>query len=270
MPEAEFLHLPIVRATEPPELRLGRDARLHLALAVFGSVILILNQQLTFQLSFFLLLLLALFIWRIPVKIIAQSILPVVVMMSLTILYHFLFFNSSEANYGARPILYSPALDRGLFYALRLGGLYLLIIQLVRTVSTDALADAFVSVVRPLRYVGLPVVPIVLALRAGLSSIPALSDMMRDFEQSLKMSNVLLQHSPGSYLSRLNLFPRLFSPMLVAVTRRADQLALAIRARGYLHGKSMTIISSISWRFRDTLEACLLTLILILLWRWTA
>lgn len=277
MTTVESLILPINRTEQSAEeSSVGRDPRLHLVLAFAGSILLLLNSQLQFQFISFLLLLVLLLWWGMSLTSLFKSLWPILIMMGITICYHLLFAQANGADYGSRPILYSPKLDRGLFYAFRLGGLYLLILQLAKLVTTDRLADSFLILLKtlqPLQKVGLPIVQTALAIRAGLSSIPSITKSMHDLEESQRFfckAESVHSRRGLSLSARFRRFMQLIFPLLVHVIRRADHLTHAIRARGYHLTTAINLKFDLRWQGRDTIEALLIFSTFILMWRLTA
>ncbi len=277
MTTAETLILPINRTEQAArESSVGRDPRLHLVLALAGSILLLLNSQLQFQFISFLLLLVLLLWWGMSLTSLFKSLWPILIMMSITVCYHLLFAQVSGDDYGSRPILYSPKLDSGLFYAFRLGGLYLLILQLAKLVTTDRLADTFLILLKGLQMLqktGFPIVQTALAIRAGLSSIPAITKSMQDMEESQRFFHKEDSPRPLHSLSlsaRIRRFMQLIFPLLVIVIRRADHLTHAIRARGYHPTTAINLKFDLRWQGRDTIEALLIFSTFILMWRLTA
>jgi energy-coupling factor transporter transmembrane protein EcfT len=277
MTVSESLVIPICRSEQhTTATTTGRDPRLHLLLALAGSIALLLNSQLLFQFISFHFLLVLLLWWGMSLTTLLKSIWPILIMMSITVCYHLLFAQVSGGDYGSRPILYSPKLDSGLFYAFRLGGLYLLILQLAKLVTTDRLADSFLvflKTLRPLQKVGFPIVQTALAIRAGLSSIPAITKSMQDMEESQRFFYKEESPRPHHRLSlsaRIRRFMQLIFPLLVIVIRRADHLTHAIRARGYYPATVINLQFDLRWQGRDTIESLLIVSAFILLWRLTA
>lgn len=198
---------------------------------------------------------------------ISRAIWPVLTMMGLTMLYHLFFpVTPMVAVESHSPSV--AAFSRGLFFSFRLGGLYLAVLPLARIVPPDALADALIVLFRPLHALGIHFMTFIVAIRAAITAMPALRRNLREFQQS-----VLMQRSSGrsgAPLRSLRRTAALFSPMMILIARRADQLSLALRARGFRPASGMTVFTDLRWTFRDSLTVCLWLFLIGLLWRVTA
>jgi energy-coupling factor transport system permease protein len=129
------------------------------------------------------------------------------------------------------PLLVSSlALSAALAAAVRLG---LLVLQAALVTATTAPLDLVAGMerlLRPFRRIGVPAHELALMTGLALRFIPVLAEEAQRIAAAQAARGADLQ-SPGR--ARLRALVALVVPLLLSVFRRADQLALAMEARGY-------------------------------------
>ena len=156
------------------------------------------------------------------------------------------------------------ALYRTFFVTSRLAVLMLFAVLLPLTTAPLELADGIDALLKPFQKFGLPSNDIAMMIGMALRFIPLL---MQETDKIIKA-----QLSRGARLDQGNLFQRakafipVLIPLFVIIFRRADEIALAMEARGYDSGKGRTRRKPLTWKKNDTLAIILVisfTLVII-------
>ena len=143
-----------------------------------------------------------------------------------------------------------PALLQGGFVALRLLVLMAFAVLLPLTTPPLELADALEVLLSPLSRFGFPAHECALMVGMALRFIPLL------MEETDRITRAQL--SRGARLDQGGLFRRIMAflpvliPLFVIIFRRADEIALAMEARGYGDGQGHTRLRPLRWRRVDT------------------
>lgn len=120
---------------------------------------------------------------------------------------------------------------RGLFYAVRI--LLILFASLVVTFTTPAerLTGAFLSLLRPLRRVRVPVDDVALTLSVALRFIPLVAAELDGIQRAQRSRGA--DFVAGGLVKRVLSWQTVFVPLIVSLFRRAGALGGAMEARCY-------------------------------------
>lgn len=146
---------------------------------------------------------------------------------------------------------FSQALFRALFTSSRLLVLMLFAVMLPLTTAPLELADGLDSLLRPLEKIGFPAHESAMMIGMALRFIPLL---MQETDKIIRA-----QLSRGARLDQGNLFRRVTAffpvliPLFIIIFRRADEIAIAMEARGYDGGAGRTRRKPLIWKNCDTL-----------------
>lgn len=165
-----------------------------------------------------------------------QSFRPVILLVLITFLYHILFSGKDS------PVLFTvdgfPVTSRGManaiFFSLRLILFIAMAFLITLTNSPSELAETLVSLLKPLERLRVPVNDLGLVLFIAMRFIPILYDEFLAIKHAQMMRGVSFH---GSVVGRIRKTTALLIPVFASAMNRADDLALAIEARGY-HGAS--------------------------------
>ena len=139
----------------------------------------------------------------------------------------------------------------GLFTSLRLFVLMLFAVILPLTTTPLELSDGLDNLLRPLEKIKFPAHECAMMIGMALRFIPLL---MHETDKIIRA-----QLSRGARLDQGNLFQRIKSflpvliPLFIIIFRRADEIAVAMEARGYNGGAGRTRRRPLIWKFKDTL-----------------
>ena len=167
----------------------------------------------------------------VPIKLLVKGIKPVLFIMAVAVAVQAFFYGGELIATIGPFAIYREGLFSGALIATRLLLLVLSGLLLTYTSSTVALADAFSRLLGPLAALKLPVAEVALMMTIAVRFIPVL---IIDFNRVL-----MAQSARGGAIGRghplkwaRGLFPVLI-PLLVISFRHADNLALAMEARGW-------------------------------------
>jgi energy-coupling factor transport system permease protein len=146
----------------------------------------------------------------------------------------------------------SSGVQNGLLYSYRIF-LFLLTAMLANlTTSPVHMTDGIVRLLKPLRFIRVPVSEISVMIFIALRFIPILSDEARTI-RAAQLSRGLRQ-GRGIIGHAKSVIPLLL-PLFLGAIRRADHLALAIESRGYRRSVMRTSLNDLRISRADVLFA---------------
>lgn len=155
-------------------------------------------------------------------------------------------------------------LERGGVFAVRMVCVAMVFQLLASTTSPVRMCDALEKLLAPLRFVGMPVRELALVASISLRFVPILGMEADILSKAQIARGAELDHGP--LWKRLQAFFSVLVPLLVRSFRYADELALAMEARGYRADAHRTRLYPMRFGRRDALAvACLALLIPLLL-----
>ena len=178
----------------------------------------------------------------ISVEQLSRNLQPVVWLVGVTVVYH-LIFSGQESDILLAPFglpIREAAVRAGAFFSLRLLLFVTIAFLVTLTSSPTAMAEAASRVLRPLQHVKVPVADLSLVLFIAMRFIPIL------YEEYVLIRNAQVVRGvnfSGSLVSRARASLALLVPVFVAAVNRADDLALALEARGYERSRARTYYS---------------------------
>ncbi|MBK7140826.1 MAG: energy-coupling factor transporter transmembrane protein EcfT [bacterium] len=178
------------------------------------------------------LLLASLLLSGISVEQLARNLQPMLLLVGITFLYHLIFSGKGSV------VLLAPlglpireeAIRAGTFFSLRLLLFVSMAFLVTLTSSPSQMAEAASKLLRPLGKLRVPVNDLSLILFIAMRFIPIL------FEEFVMIRNAQIVRGvnfEGNIFSRARKTLYLLIPVFVAAVNRADDLALALQARGY-------------------------------------
>lgn len=116
----------------------------------------------------------------------------------------------------------------------------------------------------PFRVLRLPVHELALMLSISLRFIPTLMDETEKILKAQKARGV--DFTSGKITERIKAIVPLLIPLFISAFKRAEDLAIAMEARGYRGGQGRTKFRLLKWRWRDTFLLVSLVILTVLLW----
>ncbi|HWR84217.1 MAG TPA: energy-coupling factor transporter transmembrane component T [Candidatus Deferrimicrobium sp.] len=169
----------------------------------------------------------------------ARNFKPILLLVAITALYHFLFSGRDSRTvvqlFGLK--VTAAGVSTAVYYSLRLALFVAVAFLVTLTSSPSDLADAFSKILRPLRRLRVPVDDISLILFMAIRFIPVLYEEFTTIRNAQIVRGVRFS---GSWYNRIRRSVYLILPVFLAALQRADELALAIQVRGYGRSASRT------------------------------
>ena len=250
-------------ATESVVHRLDPRTKLLATLMVMSSVIIGNRFEPLYLFSVFLgsVVLLS----RLYVRLVLKNIRPFLWLFAFTFLLH-AFLTPGRTWYvspGGWVTLTREGVEKGLFFSFRLSVLVVAASLMTLTTSPLDLADGLERLLRPFQRLGLPTHELAIMVSIALRFIPTL------IEEADRLRKAQLARGAdfgGNLLRRVRSLIPLLVPLFLSAFRRADQLAVAMEARGYRGGQGRTHFIELKFKRSDyvalavTLSVCLTAL----------
>lgn len=127
---------------------------------------------------------------------------------------------------------------------------------LTLTSTPIEITDGMESLLAPFKKIGLPTHELALMMSISLRFIPTL---MQETEKIMKAQAARgVEFTSGPIKDRMKAVVPLLIPLFISSFKRAEELAIAMEARGYRGGEGRTKLRLLQWRGLDTLMLVLL------------
>jgi energy-coupling factor transport system permease protein len=186
-----------------------------------------------------------------PQRWVWRSLRPLVFILAFTLLIH-VFLTPGLIWFRLGPLTATwTGLHQGLFFSFRLILIITFSSFITLTTTPVRLADAIESLLGPLRIVRFPVHDFALMMTIALRFIPTLLEEAETIMNAQKARGA--DFESGNIIRRTQNFLPLLVPLFIGSFRRADELALAMEARGYAGGEGRTRLHVLRIRAIDLL-----------------
>lgn len=176
---------------------------------------------------------------NVPIKYIIKGLKPVLFLIVLTLLLHVFWTKQGEVLWSFWKLnVYSGGIEQGVFVSLRFLLLVSMTTLLTLTTSPISVTDGIEVLLGPLNRVKVPVHEIALMLSISLRFIPTLLEETDKIMKAQISRGV--EFTSGPIKSRVKSFVPLLIPLFVSAFKRAEDLAIAMEARGYRGGEGRT------------------------------
>ncbi|RSL28981.1 energy-coupling factor transporter transmembrane protein EcfT [Salibacterium salarium] len=204
------------------------------------------------------------FMSGVPFRYIRKGMFPILLLVIFTFFLHALFTQEGEALFSIGVYtLYEGGVEQGLFIAFRLLLLVFITSLLTLTTSPIDLTDALEQLFTPLKRIGVPAHEIALMMSIAIRFIPTL---LQETEKIVKAQSARgADFTRGSFKERSQAFTALLVPLFVRAFKRAEDLALAMEARGYNGGEGRTKLRKLTWRVRDSVLCTMMLMLAVVL-----
>ena len=156
--------------------------------------------------------------------------------------------------------IYSEGLLKGAFFCLRIVLIVVVSTILTMTTSTTDINLGLEWVLSPLKWIKIPVSEFAMMLSLTLRFIPTL---LIETEKIMKaQASRGIDFEEGNLIQKMKQVVTLLIPMFVISINRAEDLANAMEARGYIIGNKRTSIDELKFHFRDYLGFIFVLLVL--------
>ncbi|MGO4890149.1 energy-coupling factor transporter transmembrane component T family protein [Anaerobacillus sp. MEB173] len=201
---------------------------------------------------------------QVPLRFIYKGLRPVFIIILITFLLHLFMTKDGHLllEIGWFEI-YSGGVIQGAFIAMRLLFLIMMTSLLTLTTTPIDLTDGLESLLSPFKRFGLPAHELALMMSISLRFIPTL---LQETEKIIKAQMARgADFGSGSLKDRARALVPLLIPLFINAFKRAEDLALAMEARGYRGGEGRTKLRELQWSHKDSLMLVSLLLLAILL-----
>ncbi|MBO9131124.1 energy-coupling factor transporter transmembrane protein EcfT [Bacillus sp. 165] len=223
---------------------LANNALSYAVLAVFSSAALLLS--------------------RVPLRFLLRGLQPVLWIFLFTFLLHIFTTKEGTLLFQLGPIsIHEKGLQQGIYISLRFLFLIMMTTLLTLTTTPIEITDGMETLLAPFKRLGMPVHEIALMMSISLRFIPTL---MEETEKIMKaQSSRGIDFAGGPIQERLKAIVSLLVPLFINAFKRAEDLAVAMEARGYRGGEGRTKFRQLRWKTGDTLALLMLLLLTVLL-----
>lgn len=197
---------------------------------------------------------------KINIRFLANGLKPVLFLVIFTFVLQVFFNKAGDVIFSLGFIkIYDEGLRQGIFISLRFFLLVLITSLLTLTTTPITLTDGLESILNPLKKLKFPVHELALMMSISLRFIPTLMDETDKIMKAQMARGV--DFSGGPVKDRVKAIIPLLIPLFVSSFKRAEELAIAMEARGYRGGEGRTKYRVLQWKLADTLATLSLFLL---------
>ncbi len=199
---------------------------------------------------------------RIPVKMFAKSIKPLLPFLLITAVLNLLFVSSGEIYWQWKFLkVTSDGVNISVFMIIRIILLIAGSSLLTYTTSPITLTDAIERLLSPLKKLKLPVHELSMMMSIALRFIPTLIEETDKIMSAQKARGAEID--TGSLTTRTKNLISVMIPLFVSAFRRADELATAMECRCYNGGAGRTRLRQLKSSARDYIALIVTVLFLV-------
>lgn len=230
---------------------------------LFVIVVFIANNVLTYAvLAAYTLIMVGLS--RIPLRFLYGGLKPVFLLVLFTFLIHIFMTKGGELVLDLGWLqIYEEGIRQGIFISLRFLLLILITSLLTLTTTPIEITDGLETLLNPLKKFKFPVHELALMMSISLRFIPTL---MQETDKIMKAQTARgVEYNSGPIKDRVKAIVPLLIPLFISSFKRAEELAVAMEARGYNGGEGRTKYRQLTWGAVDTAMLLFLAAVTILL-----
>ena len=190
-------------------------------------------------------------VWLFTKKYIPFKLLYLIMMLG-GILACLLFVGKSISFYDFDFGVYSEGLIRGVFFLLRIVLVVFLSTLLTISTSTIEINMGLEWVLSPFKLIKLPVAEISMMFSLTLRFIPTL--MIETSKIMKAQASRGIDFNEGTFIEKVKQIVTLLIPMFFISITRAEDLANAMEARGYVIGERRTNVDELKFRLKDLIS----------------
>jgi energy-coupling factor transport system permease protein len=204
---------------------------------------------------------------KIPLRFFARGLKPIVFLIVLTVAIQMFFTPGTPVWHWGFVRITREGLVLAGFILCRLVLLTLVSVLLTASTSPIELTDAVSDLLKPLSHVGLPSAEIALVMSIAMRFVPTILEETERIIRAQVSRGAKI--GEGSLVVRMKSFIPILIPLFVSSFRRADDLAVAMEARGFRVGSHRTRYHERHFQAIDAfvLSGTALTLAGVIAWR---
>ncbi|WP_026678070.1 energy-coupling factor transporter transmembrane component T family protein [Fictibacillus gelatini] len=204
----------------------------------------------------------AIVVSQVPLRFLYKGLRPILIIVLFTFALH-IFMTKGGAllfQFGWLKI-YEQGVVQGSFISFRLIFLVLVTSLLTLTTTPIDITDGLEQLLGPLKRIKLPVHEFALMMSIALRFIPTL---LKETEKIMKAQMARgVEFTSGPIKERIKAFIPLLVPLFISSFKRAEELALAMEARGYRGGEGRTKLRILKWGMGDSILIAVLLILTI-------
>ncbi|KYG33907.1 energy-coupling factor transporter transmembrane component T family protein [Alkalihalobacillus trypoxylicola] len=238
------------------------DARAKIIATFVLVLVVFLINNWFMMLTFSICILIVIGLSKVPILYVYKGLKPILILVFFTFLLHVFFTNNGQLLVEWGPIsIYSGGIIQGFFISLRLILVVTITSILTLTTSPIELTDGLEYLFTPFKKVGLPAHELALMMSIALRFIPTFMQEADKISKAQMARGVDFRSGP--WKDRIKAFLPLIIPLFMSAFKRAEELALAMEARGYDGGEGRTNIRELIWKWNDTFSLCIVGLLTV-------
>lgn len=200
----------------------------------------------------------------IPLRFILKGLTPVWFLIVFTFLLHLFLTKEGPVVFEILAIKFHlGGIIQGLVISLRFCLLILMTSLLTLTTTPIEITDAIESLLHPLKKIKFPVHELALMMSISLRFIPTL--MQETDKISKAQASRGVDFRTGPFKERIKAIIPLLVPLFVSAFKRAEELAMAMEARGYQGGEGRSKLRELAYKKRDLFIFILFVIVVIIL-----
>lgn len=236
------------------------DARTKLLLCIWYVISVFFTNHLWSSLWLTAVLLVTLIISQVPLKMYWSGLKPFLIIILITVCLQVLFSSGGQTywHYGWISIT-SDGIANSFLIFYRFTVIITASTVLTATTPTLQLANAFSWLIKPLKWIKVPVDKISLMLSIALRFVPTIMNdikVIMDAQRSRGMN-----FHQGNIMTRLKHLLPIVIPLFVNAFQHSEDLTTAMEARGYSLDRPRTEYRQLQWHSRDTIAIILIILV---------
>jgi len=218
------------------------DARAKLGPVFVVMVLSMLTSSMLFYVVLLAALLVALLTAGVGWTTVARNLRPLMILVVITFLYHIIFTaRDTQPLFTVFGFAFTEGgLHKAAFFSLRLLLFVAIAFLVTLTSSPSELSEGLTKLLRPLEKLRVPVSDLGLIMFIAIRFIPILYNEFVTIRNAQGIRGV---NFSGGWVSRLRQSTSIVVPVMLGAISRADDLALAMEARGYRSGRPRTFFS---------------------------
>lgn len=236
------------------------DPRVKIIIAIFYMILVFVVQAAVPMILLCLFTLALIFLSRVPVKYVLNSIKPILFILIFAFVINlFTVKGDTWLELGPLTITY-----QGIYTALRMAArLTLLILSttlfLTLTTTPILVADAMEKLLNPLRKIGFPAHEMAMMMSIALRFVPTL---LEETDKIMKaQSSRGADYDTGGLIAKARGLVSVLIPLFVSAFKRAEDLAVAMEARCYRGGEGRTRLKVMKLQQMDLMFSMVMLLI---------
>lgn len=201
---------------------------------------------------------------KIPIRFYLKGIRFIAILIAFTFILH-IFMTKEGPVLLETPVtnIHVGGVVQGAIIGLRLLLLIMMASLLTLTTTPVDLTDGMEYLLKPLKKIGVPTHELAFMISIALRFIPTLLDETAKIVKAQMARGA--NFTEGSIWKRVKAFVPILVPLFVQAFKRADDLAIAMEARGYAGGEGRTKFRLLSWKKTDTIALIIFVIYAILI-----